>query len=328
MDYLSAYAQEVVSHYPEKIREEMFAEIYDELCEEYADWSEANEEATQAKFLEELKGHPIRYATRLAPEGQAYLIGPRFYYSFISAIKVAALVVAIVFTILAVITALASGSFLSSFIGMMVAIPGTLVWVFAIIAIVFVCLERTGEKASWLENWKAGDLKPVQSHHAIKKGETFFELALSLLLLFWILDVVPFPSVVWHDGAWMEGWKLMLPEWFFFLFGGLLVADIVFSVYKLTRRSWVTHLRSTQIVVNITWIGLLAFALAQPELIANGSDSEFVVKMLPLLNNILKSILFVSCLIIAYDTLMHFWRILKPGRTNGQAQNPTETSGV
>ena len=124
MDYLKTYAMEVVTHFPEKTRDDMYAEIYDELCEEYADWEEANPGSSEAEFLESQKGHPISYATRMAPEGTNYLIGPRFYYSFISAIKVATLVVGIVFLVLAAITALASGSYIGSFIRMMTTIPG------------------------------------------------------------------------------------------------------------------------------------------------------------------------------------------------------------
>ena len=37
-DYFKAYAHRVAAYLPSGQRDELFAEIYDDLCEEYADW--------------------------------------------------------------------------------------------------------------------------------------------------------------------------------------------------------------------------------------------------------------------------------------------------
>ena len=42
MDVLKSYAYQVVSYHPEKARDDLFTEIYDELCEEFQDWQEMN----------------------------------------------------------------------------------------------------------------------------------------------------------------------------------------------------------------------------------------------------------------------------------------------
>ena len=97
MDLLKSYALEVVSYHPEKVRDEMFAEIYDDLCESCSDWMAQHPGSSEADYLDERGEHPMRYATRLAAEGQAWLIGPRFYFSFISALKIGATMTSIAF---------------------------------------------------------------------------------------------------------------------------------------------------------------------------------------------------------------------------------------
>ena len=89
MKILKSYAHQVVSYHPEKARDDMFTELYNELCEEFDDWQSEHPDGDEVAFLDAEKDHPMRFATRLAPEGSAYLIGPQFYYSFISALKVA-----------------------------------------------------------------------------------------------------------------------------------------------------------------------------------------------------------------------------------------------
>ena len=52
MDYLKAYAHQVVSYHPEKGRDELFAELYDELREEFSDWQAEHTEGDEAAFLD------------------------------------------------------------------------------------------------------------------------------------------------------------------------------------------------------------------------------------------------------------------------------------
>ena len=90
MELLKSYAHQVASYHPAKDRDELFAEVYDELCEEFADWSASHPGGDEVAFLNANRQHPMRHATHLAGEHQNYLIGPQFYYSFIEALKAAA----------------------------------------------------------------------------------------------------------------------------------------------------------------------------------------------------------------------------------------------
>lgn len=317
MDYLKSYAHQVVSYHPEKGRDELFAELYDELCEEFADWHAEHPEGDEAAFLDAEKEHPMRFATSLAPEGSGYLIGPQFYYSFISALKVATVVTIGVHLIIGAITALASGAYLGSLTRLLWAVPGTLVWVYASIIGVFIALEKSDEKATWLDNWSASKLVPIDSHQPISRSETFTDLGISLLLLLWLLDVIQFPAVIRHDDTWITGWTVNLPDEIWVLLGILLVLDIGYCIYRLVRTYWTPKLRVTSIVFNIAWIALLSYVASQSNLIS-GSEIEVagIENLHSLINKVTRGILYIAVLILAVDTLNHCRKLLLPKQKN------------
>ena len=313
MDVLKSYAHQVVSYHPEKFRDEMFEELYNELCEEFADWQLDHPDANQAAFLDAEKEHPMRFATRLAPDGSAYLIGPQFYYSFISALKVAVVVTVGFHLFLGVISALGSGNYVGSITRMMISVPATLMWVCISILGVFIALEKSGERATWLDNWKASKLVPIESHQLISKGETFFDLGVALIGLLWLVDIVQIPSLVRHNGSWVSGWVANLPNAFWVTAGILLVLDILYCIFRLVRNFWSPKLRLTSIVFNIAWMALLSYAASQSELISLGSAGAAGMEDLQVvINNVVSGSLFVVVAILALDTLNHGWRLYKP----------------
>ena len=315
MDFLKSYAHQVVSYQPEKARDEMFTELYNELCEEFADWHVEHPEGDEAAFLDAMKDHPMRFATRLAPEGSAYLIGPQFYYSFISALKIATIVTVVFHLLLGAIAGLGSGGYFGSIMRLLMSVPGTLIWVYASIIGVFIALEKSGEKATWLDNWTASKLVPSDSHRPISKSETFADLAFSLLALLWLLDVVQFPSMVRHDGAWITGWSVNLPESIWVAIGIMLVVDIAFCIYRLVKNFWSPRLRLMSVAFNIVWMALLSYAAARTQLISlSDVESARTLDLQTLINKITHGILYIVIVVLAFDTLKHSWRLLKPKR--------------
>ena len=123
MDVLKSYAHQVVSYHPEKARDDLYAEVYDELCEEFRDWQEMNPGKSEADFLDANREHPMKYATRLAAEDSAYLIGPQFYFSFLSTLKIGAALTGGFYLILATVYASISGQYLGSFIRVLSGLP-------------------------------------------------------------------------------------------------------------------------------------------------------------------------------------------------------------
>jgi hypothetical protein len=310
MDVLKAYAHQVVSYHPAKARDDLFAEIYDELCEEFSDWKAAHPGGDEAAFIDAEKQHPMRFATRLAAEGSAYLVGPQFYFSFISALKIGATITSMVFLVLGVISAIASGDYPWSFLRVLSGIPQALLWVGACILGVFIALEKSGERANWLDDWSASDLKPLDSHQQISRGETLFDLGISILALLWVLDIVNLPATIRVDGSWSGDWVLQLPGWFWIAAGALLVFDIAYSLLRLTRNLWTAPLRLASVVTNVLWISLLGYAIAQPQLVAIAGDMpEQVTNLLPIVDRAVSGVLLVICAIVAWDTVTHVWRL-------------------
>lgn len=311
MDLLKTYAHKVVSYLPAKQRDETFAEIYDELCEEYGDRLLQEPNLSQAEFLNATKMHPAKFATQLAESNSGYLIGPRFYFSFLSALRIAGSIVVVTYLILGIVAAMISGHYWSAIWGTLSDIPGTLLWVFAVILGIFVALERSGESATWLDNWDAGKMRPEDSHQQISQGNALFDLGISTVALLWIFEVVPFPGAVRHDGVWITDWLLGVPDWFWVALVIMFVFDIAFCLVRLSRTLWTTKLRLTTIVTNIIWIVLAGFAVAQPGLLTSASDA--VPDLVPMLNNAVRGGLIVICLIIGWDTVSHLLQLRRTG---------------
>lgn len=310
MNILKAYVHQVVSYLPPADRDDVFAEIYDEISDEYADLVVETPGLSETEFLDASKQHPMKFAAQLASDSSSYLVGPQFYFSFLSALKVAASIIAIIFLVLAVIAALASEDQLRAFIQVLFEIPEALLWVSAVILGIFVAMEKGGEKATWLEGWKASDLKVADGHQSISRGESFFDLSLSTIALLWIFDIIPIPPVVRYDGVWVEDWLILIPDWCWMAAAGLFLFDMGFSLLRLTRNLWTRGLRLTTIVENMLWLALLGFVVLQPQLLdVTGSEPPVITDLMPYFNKMLKGGLMVMMAIITWDTASHGWRL-------------------
>jgi len=310
MDLLKSYAHQVVSYHPEKARDDLFAEVYDELCEEFKDWQEANPGKSEADFLDANKEHPMKYATRLAAEGSAYLVGPQFYYSFLSTLKIGATLTGLFYLALAAIYASASGLHLGTFLRVFSGFPLTLLWVSAAILGVFVALEKSGERASWLDKWSAADLEPIDDNKPMSRGNTLFDLGIAVLALLWLVDIIQVPAFIDLEGDSVSYWLIDLPDWFWIVVGIMLVFDIVYALFRLTRNFWSPRLRLTTIASNLIWIGLLGFAIAQPDLLSiQGEPANLSQDVLQIAKNSIRAVLGIVCAVLAWDTVIHVWRL-------------------
>lgn len=318
MRLLKAYVHEVVSYHPPAVREELFAEIYDEICEEYTDEQEKNADLTEADFLDTSKQHPMKYATQLASGSSSYLVGPQFYFSFLSALKAGVSITAGIFLLMALIAAMGSENQWRTFYQVLFELPEILLWIGAVILGVFVAMEKSGEKAFWLDSWKASDLKMVDGHQSISRGETFFDLSFSAIGLLWISDIIQVPQVINSDHPWYGDWVVLIPDWCWIAAAALFVFDIAFSLLRMTRKLWTSQLRLTTLVTNILWLALIGFIALQPQLLdVSGPVTKTITDLIPSLNRALKISLVVAAAIILWDTAIHSWRLLNRAHTDG-----------
>jgi len=309
MNMLKAYAHQVVSYHPVAQRDELFAEIFDELCEEFSDRQAQIPGLSEMDFLNSCKQHPMRYATQLASENSAYLVGPQFYFSFLSALKTSLAIVVVFHLVIGLVGAFASGNIWGAFWGAVGSIPQTFLWVGASVLGVFVALEKSGERATWLEKWDAAELKPSDGHQSISRLETSFDLGFSTFALLWVVNILEIPTVVHHDGEWIRAWSINVPEGLWLVAGLLLLFGIGFSLYRLSCTLWTSRLRVITVVDNILWIGLLAVIASQTGLLS--VEHQSAAEFLPIIEKSTKVGLLIACVIIAWDTLVHGWRLLR-----------------
>jgi len=308
-DLFRAYAHQVASYHTATAREDLFSEVYDELCEEFEDWQAEHPGRGQAEFLDARREHPMKLATRMAGDRTAYLVGPSLYFSFISALKSAAAIVVVVHVVLAAVRVFAGASVPGAALGFVSGLPDTLLWVGAAVLGVFVALEKSGERAKWLDDWTAADLKSVDGHQEMSRLESSFDLAFSTLGLLWVLDIVKLPATIRHEGDWVADWTLNLPDWAWWFAGILLAFGVVFSLYRLGQSFWTRRLRSIAVGENLLWLALLAFVITRPELLTTTYDggADFVV----FVERALKGGLIVIMVIVGWDTVKHAWRLIR-----------------
>lgn len=309
MNMLEAYAHQVVSYHPVAQRDDLFAEIYDELCEEFSDQQAQTPDLSEVDFLNKYKQHPMRYATQLASDSATYLVGPQFYFSFLSAMKVALSVVVLFHLAVGVLGAFASGDIWSAFWKMLLNASHTMLWVGAAVIGVFIALERSGEKASWLDEWDAADLKPVNDHQSVSQLESSFDLGLSTFGLLFVLGIVDFPIVLNNGAEWIREWTINVPDGFWLAMGILFVLGMGFSLYCLSQTLWTSRMRIIAITKNILWIIMLALAVSHAELLSAGNQAA--PAFLPILEKVVRGGLFILCLIIGWDTVVQIMRLAR-----------------
>ena len=248
MNLLKSYAHQVVSYHPGK---------------------------GEADFLDASREHPMKYATRLAAEGAAYLVGPQFYFSFISTLKIGAALTGGFYLALAAIYASISGLHLGTFLRVFAGFPLTLLWLSAVILGVFVALEKSGERASWLDKWSAADLEQIDDNKPMSRGNTLFDLGIAVLALLWLVDIIQVPAFIDVESSSVSYWLIDLPDWFCIAVGVMLVFDI-----------------------------------AQPDLLSiQGESADLSPDLLQMAKNAIRGMLGFVCAVLAWDTVTHIWRL-------------------
>jgi hypothetical protein len=210
--------------------------------------------------------------------------------------------------------AFATGEWAGSALRMAADYPGTLLWICAAILGVFVALERSGEKATWLDKWKAGDLPSADSHQAISRAEAIFDLVLSTFGLLLVFRVVSLPPVVRHDGEWLSGWGLAVPDALVWVAGVLFAFDIAFAVFRLTRSLWTNRLRLVTIAANLAWIATLAYAATFDPLLTLEPATPERADVAAVVDRVAHGVLAVVCLVLAVDTAKHAWQLFRSRR--------------
>ena len=110
-----------------------------------------------------------------------------------------------------------------------------------------------------------------------------------------------------HDDHWVTDWVIQLPAWGWTLVIALLVFDVGFCLFRLTRSLWSNRLRMVTIGSNVIWISMLGIAASQPGLLT--TEVTQVPDLVPFVDRILRGVLAVVCVVLVWDTATHLWRL-------------------
>jgi hypothetical protein len=311
MDLLRAYAEKVSSYLPQKIRSETADELYDSLCEEFQEQAEQSD-LSESDFVRS-QIHPIKRATQLGEGEKLYLIGPGFYLSFIQAIKVAAMVVAVIHVGLFALTAWTSDNLIQVFLQTMSNYVSSFTNVAFIIGLIFIVIEKTGERADWLDSWNVKDLERSYGKQKISKFETLFELNVAVIVFLWLTKAIELPAMMRIDGVWLADMMVNIPDLVLSIMIGMLAFDILVSAFKLLRGYWSSMLRVATLVSSLIWIGLLVAVIQIDELVVEALFAGVVdLDMGNILGGINTGIdisLTIAIVIIAWDSVTQAYRL-------------------
>jgi hypothetical protein len=249
MELIERYLQAVKFWLPEAQKEDIAAELSEELDAQIAEREVALgrpvDEAELEVILKKM-GRPVVVANRYLPAG--YLIGPALFpvYGFVLKVALAATMGPLILTWMGL--AMFAGDRVGSFWARLHLGPlwGSL-WTaafatFAAVTIIFAVLERAGG-SKLLDNWSPCKLPAVRHPNLIPRSSAVFELAINLgMLVFWavslrtgIVTFIPGLTITFN------------PVWMWFYWGFLLSATGttalaavgVWRPYWTTARAWV-----------------------------------------------------------------------------------------
>lgn len=150
-------------------------------------------------------GHPLKVASRYQP--QKYLIGPDLYPAFLQTLKI----VFVAALVIQVATALIFAQTNHWQIGPLYLLKMSVemfVWAGAIVVLVFVSIEVSGERLRWYENWQP-EFLAAGNLGVVKRSDVITNLIFEGCFLLWWNDVVVLQNWIPALG---EGYKVSLSD--------------------------------------------------------------------------------------------------------------------
>jgi hypothetical protein len=263
MEIIDRYLYEVGNRLPRKLRADVQVELstlLHEALEERA--REAGRPANGELAMQVLRefGSPQEVAQRYAPRPQ-YLIGPRWYPTYILIAKIIAIVLPAVLGALFIVAVVFSkGPLAPLSVGKVVRMAWSFVssgiFNLAILTLVFAIVERTQlQPEKEVEAWDPGMLPPVDDPDRISAGGTVFEmymiLAFAVLLNFypqWVVAGIRFQG----DQA-VVGLSLLLPAFVIHmpLINAFLALEFFLDLIVLRRGRWQRETRWAEFALGL-----------------------------------------------------------------------------
>jgi hypothetical protein len=288
---LNTYVFEVGRHLAGRNRADIEAEIRSTLQDMLDERSQKTGKAVDEDMtLEVLKeyGSPEKVAATYV--GERYLIGPLFYPTFLTVLRIALSVIAVLALVVQGINVShATVSFQAIFVAILNAVGNFLaigLTAFGIMVFIFALIERaiaySGVQIDGLQSpkerlWDPRTLLKTPAASRIKLGETILEIvgACAAIVIFNLYpQIIGFgyaPNGSWYIGAGSSSYTpLLSPAFFHFVpyLTAVWVLTILLDIALLLMGHWSVPTRIAQIGLRILNILIAAAMLAAPSLLA------------------------------------------------------------
>ena len=226
MDLLNRYLQAVKFWLPKKQKEDIIAELSEDICSQIEDReAELGRKLSESEVAAILKqrGRPVLVANRFLP--QEHLIGPVLFPIYLFVLNIVAAFYMVPWILVWIGIAIsraahsghsliqAAGSFWTAFWPMAFFMIGSITTVFAI-------LERVQTKSRFLENWDPLKLPPVRDPNRIPLFNSIVEVVANLVVCIWLIGGMWYQTVLHFSGVTIT----LAPVWRYFFWGFVLIA--------------------------------------------------------------------------------------------------------
>jgi hypothetical protein len=273
--------------------------------------AEADDVATVLKEF----GHPVVVASRYS--GRDHLIGPQLYPWFWDAQRVGVGLVFVVGIIIAAVRALESDRAMAIIIGGIGGAIEMAIWMFGVITVVFIVMERTKANIHIAKGW---DPKRLPADHIRAPKPLFdsvFALAFDAIFILWWVKVVDFPNDVPGRNNSMElhfaqAWdQLHTP----ILVLALLTAAV--HIADILHPAWSRLRAVVSIIGHIGGLALLWVLFRSGPLVsvtASAAESQRALEMASTINGFFNPVLGIVGLFWAIGMGVEVWRLIQSVR--------------
>lgn len=200
MNLIQRYLHAVRGWLPEKHQRDYLRDLEEDLSSQIDERERVKGAALDEHEVVELlrqRGHPLLVATRFLP--QQCLIGPTWYPVMRLALRamIVWILAPVYGLILAPLAALGSSNPVAAFFKVLLQFPGAAVSGAAAVVITIAILERLEIRFKPFDSWNPAELPDgdgTLTTPAASRGESFINMAGTVLLLLWWCDVVQLPG--------------------------------------------------------------------------------------------------------------------------------------
>jgi hypothetical protein len=313
MELVERYLHAVSTYLPKDQAGDIVAELKDNLLSRIEEREGELGRPLGADELQALlkqSGHPMLVASRYLPQQQ--LIGAGVYPYWWFSLRLVVTIVAVIYAGLTAITAATGGNPVQAVIQGTFAFAGTALFHAAAVTLVFALLERYQVRIGLFDHWQPATLAPVNDRLQISRGESLFDLTVSVIFIGWWLDLISFPVVLHGDASLpfelSAAWQ---PYWW----GILLLAaiDLVLAVANLLKPYWRWDRLLLRILLNVVGLAIVHALFQQPDLVVLNQAAELsagVQRLVSVVDQGAHAALVVIAVILAIELIQDGRRLL------------------